>query len=474
MLSDDEPLLPGRPDVRSTLRSSLFEELFSLISVRSSVPAGLGLGHSAVQDKASALLFSWWLECGWDGLPRMLSSFVSFTSDMGTECAVPSLTAFGVPDLMPPWLRSEDLVSDVHECKDGHSLTTGSVTAPRFLPTALSVPGILHVCSNAGHDIHGALVGWEAFHAKLKTFEKFLCHKPRVDRFLAKCTNYAGPGAKWVRPLERRMAPLYDKRWSEVFHFCSRLSEVIPVLSQAWHEGLFAEHLLGPAELDDFRATDLTPLLQDCAFKAYMDMILEINLVLESLSAWAEQCPCHTELQEQYRGATPIGVLREECGALADHLDDLACPLRSCRAPELAAGSLPQHLDTVCDNSFSRFIGKWGGIVSPEKFGPILIDFNKAKAHLHYILSLKLGHLWSELPWKLAVLGHHNPTVARRGANDIIEMIMRSPQHDHLHHPLTLKICSSGTLLRRQLESFASGRCAEQSHPSPLILSWAI
>ena len=57
----DEPLLPESHCQEAVPRSALFEELYSLVHVHTTVPVALGLGHSAVEDKASALVFSLWL-----------------------------------------------------------------------------------------------------------------------------------------------------------------------------------------------------------------------------------------------------------------------------------------------------------------------------------------------------------------------------------------------------------------------------
>ena len=105
-----------------------------------------------------------------------------------------------------------------------------------------------------------------------------------------------------------------------------------------------------------------------------------------------------------------------------------------------------------------KLVGRWGGVLKAETLGAIMLDFNQGKAHFHDIISLKLAHLWEELPWKLAILGHHNETAARWVAGQIIEKMMSSSRNPDLHHPLTLKLCWPGSLLCEQLESFSSGR----------------
>ena len=183
-----------------------------------------------------------------------------------------------------------------------------------------------------------------------EVLEKLVCNRLRVQRLLAKCTAYPGLRTRWAKQLDKKIVPMYDKRWSEVYHFCLRLSEVLPLLQHVWDGDLFeGEDLHGSSALDEFNASDITPLLSNMRFKCYIDMVLRLNDVLESFSAWAEQCPCHGHLQEQYKGNTPAAILRTECGQASGELADLSCPLRSCRAPELADGALYAHLDAQCE-----------------------------------------------------------------------------------------------------------------------------
>ena len=54
----------------------------------------MALGLTALESKLSALLFSFYLEVGsMTGLKVLLDSFVSFTTDMGTEMG--SFISFG-------------------------------------------------------------------------------------------------------------------------------------------------------------------------------------------------------------------------------------------------------------------------------------------------------------------------------------------------------------------------------------------
>ena len=67
-------------------RQELSQLLFHALRVHTHVPHNLGLGSTGIEHKVASLLFACYLECGsFPGLVELMSSFVSFCSDMGTE-----------------------------------------------------------------------------------------------------------------------------------------------------------------------------------------------------------------------------------------------------------------------------------------------------------------------------------------------------------------------------------------------------
>ena len=150
----------------------------------------------------------------------MLQSFASFTSDMGPEGSLPSFNLVDFATVMPPWLRSQRMYPDaggpVHQATHCAQAAIQPSCPSTMLATALPIPGILHVCSNAAQDIHHALTGWDTFYTKLKTLEKFLCNRGRLDRFLAKCTDYGGgPGTVWAKALHKKFHPAEPQSWQQ-------------------------------------------------------------------------------------------------------------------------------------------------------------------------------------------------------------------------------------------------------------------
>ena len=106
---------------------------------------------------------------------------------------------------------------------------------------------------------------------------------------------------------------------------------------------------------DGWQLQTATCFLQDVYFHAYLDMVLLLDEVMQGMTAWAEQCPCHRHVQEQYRTHVPVAAARAEFGEAGTFLvSGLACPMRGCNAPDLSAGTLFDQLDSSFKQSLSQ------------------------------------------------------------------------------------------------------------------------
>ena len=154
-------------------RVELCQQLLAEIRVHTQPPQAMALGLTAIESKLSALVFSFYLEVGTlQGLKTFLDSFVSFTTDMGTEFKTASFLVSDLRKLLPEWLAQPLLQRDV----DMNDEDTGAFDAPvPFLPRAIIVPGALHICSNLCKDISKKLSHWPAFVNELSSFEAFCC-----------------------------------------------------------------------------------------------------------------------------------------------------------------------------------------------------------------------------------------------------------------------------------------------------------
>ena len=74
-----------------------------------SPPVALGIGHTKLQDKAAALLYTFFLECGWAHLVFFLNAFASFTTDMGVELGLNDFSNLDFNQLLPRYVPSSSL-----------------------------------------------------------------------------------------------------------------------------------------------------------------------------------------------------------------------------------------------------------------------------------------------------------------------------------------------------------------------------
>eukprot|EP00969_Alexandrium_andersonii_P132744 5870151-Alexandrium_andersonii.AAC.1 len=103
---------------------------------------------------------------------------------------------------------------------------------------------------------------------------------------------------------------------------------------------------------DGFSQDAVLEALRDTRLHAFIELVLELDSVIASMTIWCEQCPCHQDVFARHRHThIPLDVVRYECGAAATAC---TCPNRGCRAPELAAGEVMR----VLEQSFNRALGR--------------------------------------------------------------------------------------------------------------------
>ena len=223
-------------DVRARHR-----ELCSLIVRCHCTPVSLGLRATDTAHKAAALAWCWFLRC--NGLPsllRFIASFVSLTSDMGTESHLTAFSAGSLQNLLPDWLapslmplQGEDGQFDDEVGRLLQTVGTG------FLQHAIPVPGAMHILHNLSKDVHGQLPYWDEFWEVLNLVGKLLSNRGRRERFVNECVLRSPGLEQHERDFELNLDTLYDKRWEAVFRFCRRLCPLWPLLQACWDENRF-------------------------------------------------------------------------------------------------------------------------------------------------------------------------------------------------------------------------------------------
>ena len=125
------------------------------------------------------------------------------------------------------------------------------------------------------------------------------------------------------------------------------------------------------------------------------------------------------------------------------------------RAAELAAGGLDKHLAELSDLAFTQIEGHMHRDASQEDRSIVLQDFEYAKAYANFALVAKLS-FWKTLPWKIAGLAHHRPSVRQLVAKQLLDDFQASVAtgaEAKDHHALTLQFLGEEGTLRQHVQA---------------------
>ena len=188
--------------------------LSQLLCIREHIfaPVSLALGHSGVPHKAAGLLHCWHLELpAGEPLRSMCSSFVSHTSDMGTEVGLPDFAIEDAEALIPDWISRDAMRPDVEVEGCDAMRPDVEVDCSVFMPNTLPIYGLQHLVNNLNCDVHRGLVFWPRFFPLLKNISKLFLCRGRRQRFIASCIRGTAYAAR-ENELDHWRYGLYEKR----------------------------------------------------------------------------------------------------------------------------------------------------------------------------------------------------------------------------------------------------------------------
>ena len=278
MEDHDEPeLAHKRP-----CRAQLYDKLKRAVAEWTLPPMALGLGHTSLPDKVGLLVFAIFLEVSLEHMRSFLDGFISITTDMGTELGMGDYQDAKLVNLLPDFVLDSAFLPDGVEVDEAMELIRGHCMDYLFRQV-LTVAGVLHIFSNASKDLYRSLSCWSHLHKSLKVLEKLVTNKERMNKFIHKCLACFPFDGKDFK----KLAPhLYDKRWGEVYKFCSWLEgDRIAILREAWNTSRFLE---GPVEdwedtEDGFSPPAIAEVLADSAALACIDLVVELDKVVSDM-----------------------------------------------------------------------------------------------------------------------------------------------------------------------------------------------
>ena len=449
------------------------EVLYSGIARCNDIPVAVGKGATALQHKCAALLYKWWLLRGsQDGLLKHRMSYRCMCTDLGTEVGSAGFEIASPWSLLPAWLKPGDMDPDVHEANDieAHPFMESDVMeeevfdppiAPDawgdvklFLPTAVTIPGTLHLISNLTREISAGLGHWAAWFKQLRQFEH-LWKEGRKDRYLAYCLLPSDLAAR-SSDFDVELGSLYKQRWGEVIKFVRKLEPLLPVLRLTWDEGKYMHGGDGitvkPSA--EFQPHHFTAVLSDNLFFGYTRMVLAVETITETLASWCESCQCHSEelLRERRTRKRP---------RVAPSSRQRPCPMKGKNLPALVCGQLSVAFEELSRMSTMKLQETARIYMSAEQWEICSRDLLAAKAGIRAAMEVKFDWV-KRLPWSLACVASDDSSQARDGLRKAADLYDSQPGPvQQFHHGVTKRWLDHSGPLRHSVDAFIAGTALE-------------
>ena len=460
---DAEDAAAARTPLGPERRQELGARLRAAISYHTHIPAALGkgTGFSDLASKVRAATHVFGVESSSvQDLSRYLRSFVSVTTDMGTELGMAEFRVESLDSVIPEWMRpplpavlEADLASGASDDADLRggleaNQDSGADGHSTWMPNSLTVPGMCHILHNLACEVDLRLPHFDDFYKQLKNASGLLCDSQRRRQFVAFCLRRSRL-AHLEPSFQCDVPALYEKRWGHVIAFIQRARPLLIVVRACWNPDVFgsggqeASGGYSPFEPDALSAT-----MRSNAFFGYMTMLLCLHGIVDHLAGFAEGCYCH-EFMAPGRG---------RCVGQPVHENDSfsTCPMKGLRAPEFAAGRI-DALVAYGARCLAQRLAEESALLSLDEWGEIVADYHQGVDLIKSILEVKIG-FWRKLPWLLAGLAHHDEAQARQCASAALAHWSGTGDGGHqFHHPVSQKFLSAGGGLRQHLDAFVDG-----------------
>ena len=464
------PILEEELDVEMSCATMLWSNL----ERRPMVPVGLGSGRASMWHELHALYHSFFLECGDPALlAELASSVISMTSDRGTEAGFAQAHPVPFNMFFPHFQQAhfvfeEDALGLAVEGPVGEDDEADEAPAnppvpandaPLSLRSALPTPGCLHIVHNATRNMLRAMPHFESkVKAGFAAVVDVLHSSYTRQRFVATCLTT--PEAHAFRILFASFQHTVVKwRFGTFAAVCKDLLPLELPLRRYWSLASMRFHQAGQGQ--DARAADVAgpgnfgdghlrgPNLEvaseailSTTFWSYIHMIAELADFVGHVENWFQSCPCHSE---------DISEKRLRCAIKR------GCPLRSLRAPELAADAFEPFLQELSALSAAAvMLNHTRGCAVQDRVW-ILEDFECGRQHLLFSFIMQTA-CWSQLPHKLCAIGHWLPDVARVHAATCLRVWANmSQEQKDASHQLSQLMLAHGSPLEQQLRDFVQG-----------------
>ena len=233
-------------------------------------------------------------------------------------------------------------------------LARGTSCSRTRCPTLVQAISSTESCSKSA-----LACGISCFFNELKVFEKLLQHPGRKERLMATCME-GTPFSEYMPVIKTFSYTLHTPRWSAVALFCSAAVKPIGLLRRCWNHsayeakgvGTYLEKSFENGADKRFRPADVSPLLKQPLFRAYLVLVICIHGLGRRLNAWFRACPCHAQI---WKKAGSNAHMRKKLFK-QDGLACGRCPLAGCRGWEIADDKFESVLQEIRDQTLSALM----------------------------------------------------------------------------------------------------------------------
>ena len=378
----------------------------------------LGSGHSSLFHKFHATVHAFWLETGSPlALQEYCKSIFAFTTDQGVEYNIRKVPPVPVKQLFP-WVPSS-VAEETEEL---------SLAPPRELQLELEaevdltrscgIAGLLHIMHNSTMDLGRSMTTFDSVVKKMAHLSKFLARKDPKDRLLQSC--FSGPITQHLqKDIKAFQVKLNTSRWGSIAVCVSELLKLEAALRYAWDSEKYGSSRPGDPAAQHGSSVDLSIVhdaISDPDFWGNLHMLESLAKVIHGCLTWIEGCPCHWELWDMNEPRFPPDVQAVW----------RACPLRGCRAPEIAEGAFQRLLLDLSNKRASELLTTLPRELSPESRALLLQEFERARSHLVFMVSLRLDH-WRKPPWCVFGCAHPSAHISKRFLRSCLELPADTP-----------------------------------------------
>ena len=248
---------------------------------RRSMPAlTLGRGQASVAQKARVLIHGATLEYGLESLHIWRKQVFSFLSDQGTERHLPFF----------PVNLEGNLGSFIRDVADNPR--AGSVNDPVLMPSALSMPGLLHIIFNALEEVISQLPEWSVMEKQFSAAAQ-LVGDPGSQALILENLFRDAP-AEERHAVHQFSSKLLGWRWGSLQVVTKQWLAVYPRLKNRWSADIFSDSSAKLVER-------VGAALESPWHYIFLEWLAMFAWAVGSEASWLEGCFCHSDLLQSRR-----------------------------------------------------------------------------------------------------------------------------------------------------------------------------